>query len=362
VWTREFAFAGAKAGIVRMQLYQIDPLVDTRWNALTERHPDASVFHSTAWLKALQQTYGFSPVAYSSCPPENDLENAVLFCRVKSWLTGRRLVSLPFSDHCDPLVSNKNCSHKLCECLAQTARENGWRYVEIRPLHGTDSDWSPFRNSKTYWFHQIDLNPDLDSLFHRFHKNCTQRKIQRAEREGFMLKEGRSSFLIDTFYKLQLLTRRRHGLPPQPYQWFRNLADCFGEALNVSVAFLNREPAAATLTLRFRESLVYKYGCSNQQFHRHGAVHLLLWNSIRNAKHDGLQLFDLGRSDAADSGLVTFKDRWGAKRSSLTYRRYPADSKPKFESSKSRLTKPLFRYAPDTFLSHVGNLFYKHIG
>jgi hypothetical protein len=30
----------------------------------------------------------------------------LVFCRVRSWLTGRRSISLPFSDHCEPLVES----------------------------------------------------------------------------------------------------------------------------------------------------------------------------------------------------------------------------------------------------------------
>src|SRR5262245_16729458 len=90
-----------------MNVYEIDPLRDPRWQALIEKHPCASVFHSLGWLEALRRTYGYDPVVFSTCPPEaTELTNGLVFCRVKSWLTGWRLVSLPFSDHCEPLVSS----------------------------------------------------------------------------------------------------------------------------------------------------------------------------------------------------------------------------------------------------------------
>ena len=85
-------------------VHRFEPLNDARWDEFLGRHSRASLFHSTPWLKALNQTYDYPVVGYTTCEPGEELKNALVFCRVESWLTGRRLVSLPFSDHCEPLV------------------------------------------------------------------------------------------------------------------------------------------------------------------------------------------------------------------------------------------------------------------
>src|SRR5450755_1829723 len=90
------------------RVHEINPLCDPRWEAFINGHPRSSVFHSTKWLRALETTYGYDPVVVTTCPADAPLTNGIVFCRVKSWLTGRRLVSLPFSDHCEPLVNNSN--------------------------------------------------------------------------------------------------------------------------------------------------------------------------------------------------------------------------------------------------------------
>ena len=117
-------------------VHQIQPLQDPRWGAFLERHPHASVFHTVAWLKALQRTYGYEPVAYTTSPPGGALQNAILFCLVDSWLTGRRLVSLPFSDHCEPLVASQAELDVLLFALEHEVRERNLRYIEIRPKSG----------------------------------------------------------------------------------------------------------------------------------------------------------------------------------------------------------------------------------
>ena len=89
-----------------MTIFEIDPLNDPRWRAFVEWRPDASVFHRVEWLQALKSCYGYVPVALSFTPPGSPLENGLLFCEIRSALTGNRLVSLPFSDHCEPLVDH----------------------------------------------------------------------------------------------------------------------------------------------------------------------------------------------------------------------------------------------------------------
>src|ERR1700683_255821 len=101
----ELAVAAA-AESCATRVYEINPLCDPRWEALVQSHPRSSVFHSTNWLRALQTAYGYDPLVVTTCSPDAALTNGLLFCRVNSWLTGRRFVSLSFSDHCAPLVSN----------------------------------------------------------------------------------------------------------------------------------------------------------------------------------------------------------------------------------------------------------------
>ena len=90
------------------------------------------------------------------------------------------------------------------------------------------------------------------------------------------------------------MTRRRHRIPPQPKQWFRNLLDCFGEAAQIRIAFKNQRPLAAILTRQHKDILVYKYGCSDGRFNKLGGTHLLFWKAIQEAKSRRLRVFDLG--------------------------------------------------------------------
>ena len=107
-----------------------DPVGDPRWSDLLDRHPVASVFHSPGWLGALRQTYGYEPFVVTTSHGLT-LENGMVVCRVKGW-TSRRLVSLPFSDHCDPLVDGlAKC--RRCSPIWARGADCRWGSVELRP-------------------------------------------------------------------------------------------------------------------------------------------------------------------------------------------------------------------------------------
>jgi CelD/BcsL family acetyltransferase involved in cellulose biosynthesis len=346
----------------------IEPLKDSRWERFLEKHPRSSVFHSSPWLEALNRTYGFQPIAYTTSSPGEDLENAMVFCPVESWLTGRRLVALPFSDHCEPLVDALEDQDILTAALMRKVESERWSYLELRPLDSFDVATSLPRTEVTYAFHELDLWPSIDAIFNGFHKSSTQRKIRRAEREGLSYREGSTPDLLDDFFQLFTLSRKRQGLAPQARQWFANLMDCFGDALKVRVARKDDVAVAAMITIRHKDTLTYKYGCSDPRFNRLGSMHLLFWNAIQEAKFSGLRFLDFGRCDAGQEGLVTFKNRWGARQSVLTYSRYGAAEKSThifdlYSSQwKSRAAKFALRRIPRAILPMIGRIMYQHIG
>src|SRR5712691_1615630 len=346
-----------------MTAYRINPLCDPRWAELLRTHPRASVFHTPGWLEALRRTYGYEPVVYTTSPPRAGLTNGVVLCRVSSRVTGRRLVSLPFSDHCEPLTERPEDLLSLLNFLEFKRSDEGWKYVEIRPRTFREVPHPGMSLAQRYCFHSLDLGPELEQIFRRFHKDSTQRKIRRAERERLTYEEGRSEALVEKFYPLLLLTRQRQQLPPHPRAWFSKLAECLGNRMKIRVASKDGRPIASILTLSWKDVMVYKYGCSDERFHNLGGMHLLLWTAIQEAKTDGCREFDLGRSDSDNPGLITFKDHWGAGRSELAYWRNPAPVAPIAAAALARrIAKFAFARLPNRLLIAAGDLLYKHIG
>jgi lipid II:glycine glycyltransferase (peptidoglycan interpeptide bridge formation enzyme) len=285
-----------------------------------------------------------------------------VFCQIDSWLTGRRIVSVPFSDHCEPLLDSASAAVAIAEELKHVLEAGKWKYVELRPTSERLDLGGAVKCSGRY-LHMLDLRPGVDELLRKTHKTAVQQPIRRAEREGLVYESGNSERLLNAFYRLMIQTRRRHQLPPPPIQWFRNLATSMGDALQIRVAFKDGTPIASIMTIQHKNAIVYKYGCSDTAFQNLGGTPFLLWKTIVEAKVAGLTCMDFGRSDPDNTGLLVFKDRWGAKRSELTYLRWYR--KQVSTATKRRsfgMIKRLFAMMPNPVLQTAGRVLYRHVG
>ena len=345
-----------------MAIYEVNPLQDPRWQALVDSHPYASVFHETAWLKSLRSAYGYEPAVVSTCPPSLPLTNGFVFCRVTSWLTGRRYVSLPFSDHCDPLVEDVQQMHELLLHMKAMVDHSRWKYVELRPTSVGPTDKTSYGRSNSFYLHRLDLRKTKSELFRGLHKDCAQRKVKRAERESLRYDEGISEALLESFYRLLVKSRRIQNLPPQPMAWFRSLIAAFGGRLKIRLASKDGVPVASIMTLLHRRTMVYKYGCADRQFNKYGGMALLFWRTIEEASDKSLDELDLGRSELDNSGLVAFKEHWGAKRYLLNYWRYPLAAAAVETQLRARIVRKMFSVPADWPLIAAGRLLYRHIG
>jgi hypothetical protein len=232
-----------------------DPIENPRWQELVARHPSSSIFHSAGWLNALRQTYGYEPFVVTMSEGAA-IDNGVVACRVKGW-TSERVVSLPFSDHCEPLIDDRAQRGEGLAFLLAHARRIGAASVEIRPASdlGDAFGAEALQPAATYCFHRIDLRDSEAALFRRLHPSSTRRAIRKAEREGLQYESGRSDELLGRFYELLRMTRRRHGVPPQPLAWFRNLLSNLGEQVSIHLASKDERPVAALLSLSFKQTV-----------------------------------------------------------------------------------------------------------
>ena len=155
------------------------------------RHPRASVFHERGWLEALNRTYSYQPFALTGTPAGQQLRSGLVLCRVSSWITGTRCVSLPFADHCDPLLNASGDLLGFTKWLRAECDRQAWKYVELRPI-SCSGEMDSFTRGRAYCLHTLDLRPTLEQIFQSLNKDSTQRRIRRAERQGLSHETGRS--------------------------------------------------------------------------------------------------------------------------------------------------------------------------
>jgi lipid II:glycine glycyltransferase (peptidoglycan interpeptide bridge formation enzyme) len=229
------------------------------------------------------------------------------------------------------------------------------------PISGIDP---AFSTSQSFLLHTMDLSGGLDSVAARFHKNHVLRKIRRSEREGLRCVEGHDKELLNAFYGLLVRTRRRHGLPPQPLEWFEAILNCLAGRAAIRVAYKGTTAVAAVVTLTHRGTVTYKYGASDETWHSLGGMQLLLWKTIEDASARGFTELDMGRSAIDQPGLVAFKEHWGTTRENLTYVTCPKPSPIRAGLMRGTVgvARWVLSHSPRAALVRLGRAFYHHAG
>lgn len=345
-----------------MRLQAVDPNRHPDWDGLLLRGGDSCFFHSSAWARVLSSTYGFKPL-YFAAIEAGRLAFLMPFMEIDSPLTGRRGVSLPFTDRCPPYATGGG--DDLREAVTRVmdyGRRAKWRYAEWR-------DESFFPEGRPAWtsfhFHEIDLRRGEAELFSAL-GDCCRRNIRKAGGSGVTVRFERSAEAMSEFYRLNVLTRKRHGLPPQPLSFFRNVFEqiILKDMGIVAVAVHGRRAVAASVYFFFSERGLYKYGASDLKHQGLRPNNILMWEALLWLKDKGFLTMDLGRTETGNIGLLRFKRAWGAKETMIRYYRYDFRGKTYVEREKppNILLTRLFRRTPRPALRLIGRLFYRHVG
>lgn len=298
-------------------LLELEP-GDPEWRALVAESPEATAFHHPAWSRVLADAYGYPTVVLAAPDASGRLQAGAPFARVRR-LHRSTWVSLPFSDHCPPLARDAASRGRLVAGLAGWGAGRG-ASVEVRDGVAAAPGWSEAAIGAR---HVLALDGDLEAV--RAAVGATHRKrLRRAERLGLAVRFGRSADDVAAFFRLQVATRRRQGVPVQPRRFFEALwRHVIGPGLGVvALAGLPGErPVAAYLLLAWNGTAIGKFHASDANAWHLRPNHLLYWAVIRWAAESGLRQLDMGRTAQAHRGLHQWKDDWGARAMPLTYAR-----------------------------------------
>jgi hypothetical protein len=339
----------------------IDPLAGSEWDRLSVSHPESSFFHSAAWAKVLCKTYRHKPI-YLHFSQGSTLVALAPLMEIRSAFTGRRGVCLPFSDFCGPLVFDPGKSEGVVEKMAEIARSQNWRYFEVRG--GRETLPPTAVPAVQFYSHTLPLGESADEVFARL-GSATRRAIRKAEKSGVSVEVVRTRAALLDFFQLHVATRRRHGLPPQPFSFFLNI---YEEVIKTGQGFvvLGRSDSrllAAAVFFQYGKAAVYKFGASDERFQEFRGNNLVMWEALKFLIQNGCKTLHFGRTSLENEGLRRFKAGWGAKEGRIGYFRFDTQTeawKIGVDSSSGFHNK-VFRRLPLAFNRLAGALLYPHL-
>jgi hypothetical protein len=338
----------------------LNPLEHPDWDCLLETSDQTSFFHTTAWVRVLSESYGYKPL-YFTLVEDGRLSGLIPVMEIDSWLTGRRGVSLPFTDLCHPVARDPEVFNRLLATATSHGRRDGWKYIELR---GGSSLLGDQPASAEHFVHTLALSPD-EAQVRKLFKSSTLRNIRKAEKEGVSVSMEHSLEAMAAYYHLHCGTRKHHGLPPQPWSFFENIFKHVVAAGKGFVALADHagNTVAGAVYFFFRDRALFKFGAFDRNHQHLRANNLVMWEAIRWLIRNGFRSLHLGRTEPENEGLLQFKRGWGVKESRIAYYRLNLrENAFSAERSGTRSSYLVFKILPIPVLRLAGSVLYRHVG
>jgi Acetyltransferase (GNAT) domain len=293
---------------------QLRPFNEHRalWHDLVSKSAEATLFHRGSWIQLLVRAYSLS-LWLATLQENGKITAGCVFARAP---LSKRFVALPFSDACAPLAREPEAAGALLNALI-TRNDSSCSY-EIRGIGGA----APWKTVECFVTWGLHFDSPLAGLERRLATNF-RRNLRQASRQAVSIERGSSSELLKRFYSMQLQSRRRLGLPPQPWRFFKCVQEIFGAEgnLEVWIARIKGEDVASLVFLRDGEVMHYKWGARRPD-DQSCANHLLFWSAVEEFSGE-VRMLDLGRTDVRNQGLMRFKRELGASLTPLPSAFYP---------------------------------------
>lgn len=343
-------------------LVDADPRIDPLWQTLATT-PSGSLFTSPPWIRAVCETYGFTPRARIATDAAGRPTDGFAWVPISD-IRGDRLVSLPFSDRADPFVTNPEHWPYLLEDVATSTAP-----LTIRCMEGgvPNTDSRLARTEEAVWQGTWLGRPLID--LYRSISSTARRNIASANRNGVSVEAATGLDAVRSYHRLHVATRKKkYRMLAQPFSLFERIWHEFSalDGVVTILAHLDGNPIAGAVYLVWNDVLYYKFGASLADTLRLRPNDAVAWDALSWASDRGLRLLDWGLSDADQPGLVAFKRKWASEERRIVTLHSSTDDRdqaggigPLLGELTALLTDDS---VPDCITERAGALLYRYFG
>ncbi|MHC1785273.1 MAG: lipid II:glycine glycyltransferase FemX [Anaerolineaceae bacterium] len=341
-----------------MESFSITAYNDPDWLSFINNHPESHFFHHPVWSGFLAHCYGYHPFLALVRDSYGQITAGLPLMEISNFGNRRRWVSLPFTDHCPPLFLSRDSLETLVRGITEESRGQDVQDLELRWEYAS----SELFQSSEYILTTTKLSPD-PSLVRDKISGSNFRKVKLGSKRGITIEKAASLDAMRIFYKLHLETRRRLGVPVQPWRFFQLLCEEVIEPGNgfISLARKNDEYLAGIVFLHWNKTLVYKFSASSSHGKQLAASYPITWDAIQWGCENSYSMLDWGRSDSGDEGLRDFKKHWASEENSLTYSRNKEETSSLMQKARPFVNSFISR-SPLWVCRLSGEILYRYFG
>jgi hypothetical protein len=347
----------------------IDPSIDSRWDQFVKEHPFGWICHLSGWKYVLESSFKHLKGYYYAILNNSSgrFTAALPLFHVKSKLIGDRIVCMPFTTSCDPLVTQPEDLKAILDNIMKKKLSDDC-YFEIRTLFASNNIADDnFAKTCSYVYHYLELNIDPRCLMDNFHRTCVKQRIRKAEKSDIICKKARTKTDLAEFYRIYRINRKRLGLPSMPFCFFNNLWNTFypSDNLELLLAVKGERVVAGLMLFKFRDRISAEFSVHDNTYLKYSPSHCLLWEAIKEGCENGFKIFDFGRTSVFNKGLLNFKKRWNTKNINLAYFYYPKSKASllaqKENTTKYKIISTICKNAPEPVCRLIDSFCYRHL-
>jgi len=336
----------------------LNPIEYVCWDELTDRRDGFNFFYGSHWARVICETYGYRPL-YFAVLDGDSIDTLLPVMEVRSILTGTRGVSLPFTDYCEPILGEGVEMDHVLEYVSRYGRVHGWKSIQVRGgrCEGTAAE--------SFYVHRLNLEPDCNRIFSRL-DGSRKRNIKKASREGVEVARHCDEAAVGRYYRLHCKTRKRQGVPPQPYRFFNNMhRHIISQGLGcIMLASFRGRDIAGSVFFNFRDQAFYKFGASDRLFQNLRPADLVMWEAVKWFAGSGCRRLCFGRTSPDNEGLRRYKAAWATEEKKIDYYKYDLqhDGFIRSSTSVSPGRRRLLQSVPVSMSKLLGRVLYRHVG
>ena len=141
-----------------LRIRQLDSKATDAWNQYAAAHPRGTLYHTTRWRDLVTRLYGHETYYLYAIGATKDIIGVSPLVRLKSWLFGDFMVSLPQVNFGGAIGDNDTVERALMRRAGEIAEELGVAHIEFRDMIARGDDW-PCRTDKVLMERVL---PELD--------------------------------------------------------------------------------------------------------------------------------------------------------------------------------------------------------
>ena len=212
-----------------MEITLASPSDRNIWNSFVSSHPLSRVFHFWSWGDLADQIYDHTRF-YLTAREGDEVAGVLPLILIRSLVFGKKLISLPYCEYGGPLVREESSvAAALLRRALEIAREERVESIELRGLSESlgsaaeEIGFKPYADNVTF---RLALVTGAESIWNNFEGGRVRTAVRKAEKKDVSLEEASSIEDVSDYYRLRLITEKRHGSLPKSYRppglwWFR---------------------------------------------------------------------------------------------------------------------------------------------